>query len=89
MSEYHDTNEDERDWDADKRNRHASGVEIAETCLDDCPADCRERVWDIIKCAVMNTGDQWKLAGFLGLPYRRGGYDHRELHMDEYCEGIY
>lgn len=79
MSEYHDTNEDERDWDAYKRQQYDAGVDIAQTCMEDCPSDCRELVYTIIRRAVSDSGCQWKLAGFVGLPYRRGGYDHSEL----------
>jgi hypothetical protein len=68
MSEYHDTNEDERDWTRYKRERYNIGMGIRED-------GTTRKLRGILAKICRDTGDQWIQAGFHGLPFQSGGYE--------------
>lgn len=72
MSEYHDTNEDERDWTAWKRER----FDVGRSIRNDASTD---NLFRILARVVLGTGDQWVQAGYHGLPFNPGGYDSLPL----------
>jgi hypothetical protein len=81
MSEYHDTNE--RDTDraqiiADRQHEHQSGQALRFSAEEEAkPATDhgKARMVALVARPVYNSGNQWFIAGFMGLPFQAGGYE--------------